>query len=199
MQCSRRRTCHLSRGETSRSAPARLCIHRSRDAAIGTAPRGVCYLRENGPANAAGSGGCRCRRQRAEKKKRRPRRRSLRHGRRVNRACQPPANGVENCETDADRAVARAGSPPAITHLSRVRINAMGLAPPTGAGTGRMSLPEVSSGGRSDLQTTPWPAVQTLPPAPLAQPRHPPPAVRLTNSPCCCRSCGRGSSCRCGR
>ena len=127
------------------------------------------------------------------------------HGLVVNRTCRPPANGVEHCETGADRAVTGTclsrGSGPTRWgwHLRR------------NAETGRMSLRRVSAvatvklhalcaGGGYPSQPVPQPRGDRRWPIGgwnqifVADARR-----RLSCSPSSCRNCGRDSSCRCAR
>jgi hypothetical protein len=125
----------------------------------------------------------------------------------VDRTRQPPANGVEHCETDANRGCGRKRPGP-----QGIRVTAKGLAPPTESGSGSNVVRVISSPRHTPIQR--FQAGHTIPSTVTAtspQPARPAPAgeafcqfhhvpqttflKRLSYSPCCCRSCGRGSSC----
>jgi hypothetical protein len=119
--------------------------------------------------------------------------RAICHGLPVYRTCCPPANGVGHCETDADRAVLRQHRCWRARAFQGIRINALGLAPPTERGN-RSNV----SDHRFRQEDTPSSRRNPAPSSSRYRRSDRARQEKLTSTPCCCRSCGRDSSCRCG-
>ena len=124
--------------------------------------------------------------------------RFLCHGLSVYRTCCPPANGVENSETDADRPHSggiaaggyvlfedpdqRVGFGTSDGTRKQVECQCCSIRPADTLSFRRISAPSSSRYHRPDETRQQF--LMNL--------------MILTSTPCCCRSCGIGSSCRCG-